>query len=169
MKDNLYNWWKRQPKTVRQPFVLVLGLFLVIISPFTGVLPGPGGIPIFLLGVAILASEFDWADRFKKFVLHHAPAWVRRYWRFTPKWLTFFDVCSLMFVGLGVFFSWYHVEIPKFAGQLRPPFLVMLDGEYQPWWVFASVFVLIGLGIFATNRNRFNKIKEFLGFPLDKH
>lgn len=161
MKDNLYNWWKRQPKTVRQPFVLVFGLFLVIISPFTGVLPGPGGIPIFLLGIAILASEFDWADRVKKFVLHHAPGWVRRHWRFTPKWLTFFDICAFGFVALGIFFSWHHVELPKFAGQMRPPFLTILEGETQPWWIFAGIFVAIGFSIFISNRTRITGIKTF--------
>ncbi len=161
MRESLYIWWKRQPKTVRKPFVLTLGLFLVVISPFTGILPGPGGIPIFLLGVAILASEFDWADRFKKFMLHHMPTWIRRYWRFTPKWLNFFDICALVFVGFGIFFSWHQVELPKFAGQRQPPFLTILDGSAHPWWIFAGTFALVGVGIFFTNRNRIAHIKRW--------
>lgn len=43
----------------------VLGIALMVIAPFTGVLPGPGGIPIFLLGVALLATEFVWAKSLK--------------------------------------------------------------------------------------------------------
>lgn len=165
-RDHAYKWWKRQPKTVRKPFVLTLGLFLVIVSPFTGILPGPGGIPIFLLGIAILASEFDWADRFKKFMLHHMPAWIRKYWRFTPKWLTFFDLCAFGFITLGGFFSWYKVELPKFAGQLQPPFLTTLEGSTQPWWVFAGTFCLIGVSIFFMNRSRVarinRRVREFM-------
>lgn len=68
--ESLKQRWKSIPVTIRKPLVLIVGLALVIISPFTGVLPGPGGIPIFLLGVAILATEFEWAERFRDWTLH---------------------------------------------------------------------------------------------------
>lgn len=76
-RDRAYEWWKRKPSNVRKPLVLTLGMLLVVISPFTGILPGPGGIPVFLLGIAILASEYDWADRIKLFILKVAPEWVK--------------------------------------------------------------------------------------------
>lgn len=41
----------------------------MLASGLIGWLPGPGGIPVFLLGIAILASEFAWADRLKQWVL----------------------------------------------------------------------------------------------------
>jgi Putative transmembrane protein (PGPGW) len=41
----------------------VLGGALVVLSVLTGWLPGPGGIPLFLAGLAVLASEFAWARR----------------------------------------------------------------------------------------------------------
>lgn len=61
--------WKSIPVTIRKPVVLIIGLLIVIASPFTGVLPGPGGIPMFLLGVAILASEYAWAQRIRDPIL----------------------------------------------------------------------------------------------------
>ena len=39
------------------------GLALMVGALFTGPLPGPGGIPLFLLGLALWASEFRWAHR----------------------------------------------------------------------------------------------------------
>lgn len=63
--------WSNIPSSVRKPLVLVVGMTLVIVSPFTGVLPGPGGIPIFLIGVAILATEFEWAERFRDWILQY--------------------------------------------------------------------------------------------------
>lgn len=57
--------WKRIPASIRKPIILVIGTAIVIISPFTGALPGPGGIPVFLIGVAILATEFEWAQRIR--------------------------------------------------------------------------------------------------------
>ncbi|RLP12123.1 hypothetical protein D7U36_02315 [Propionibacterium australiense] len=41
----------------------VLGALLLVLSALTGWLPGPGGIPLFLIGMAVLASEFRWAHR----------------------------------------------------------------------------------------------------------
>ncbi|MDA8439624.1 MAG: PGPGW domain-containing protein [Propionibacterium sp.] len=40
-----------------------LGLLLMVAAALTGWLPGPGGIPLFLLGLAVWSSEFAWAKR----------------------------------------------------------------------------------------------------------
>ncbi len=63
--------WKKVPDNVRKPTVFVVGILVVLSSGLVGWLPGPGGIPIFLLGIAILASEFAWADRLKQAVLNY--------------------------------------------------------------------------------------------------
>jgi hypothetical protein len=63
--ESLKKRWQATPASVRKPIVLVLGTLIVIASPFTGVLPGPGGIPVFLIGIAILATEFEWAQRIR--------------------------------------------------------------------------------------------------------
>jgi tellurite resistance protein TerC len=50
--------WKRARRVV----ILVLGLTIMfIIAPLTGLIPGPGGIPVFIAGLALLATEFVWA------------------------------------------------------------------------------------------------------------
>lgn len=41
----------------------VVGSLLMIAALLSGPLPGPGGIPLFFLGIAVLASEFFWARR----------------------------------------------------------------------------------------------------------
>lgn len=63
--------WKATPDAIRKPIVLTIGLSLVIISGTIGWLPGPGGIPLFLIGVTILATEYSWAKRFQNFVLRY--------------------------------------------------------------------------------------------------
>ena len=60
--------------------MLTVGILIVLLSGTVGWLPGPGGIPIFLLGIAILSSEFHWAQRFKLFILdsvHSSGRWFR--------------------------------------------------------------------------------------------
>ena len=112
LKDRLYAWWKQQPKTVRKPFVFVLGLVLILVAPLVGWLPGPGGIVLFLLGIAILASEFDWAQSLQEFFLKKVPAEVKKRWHPTPKWEITFDVTSFLLLCGAVVFAYFHLFAP---------------------------------------------------------
>lgn len=67
--ERLKAGWFRVPKTLRRPIVIVIGFLFVIAAGLTGWIPGPGGIPLFLIGVAILATEYAWAERLRDFVL----------------------------------------------------------------------------------------------------
>ncbi|MBA4048319.1 MAG: hypothetical protein C0476_07250 [Sphingomonas sp.] len=40
-----------------------LGLLLVLIAPLVGVIPGPGGIPVFAAGLALMLRNSDRAKR----------------------------------------------------------------------------------------------------------
>jgi len=57
------------PWHIRKPVVLIIGLLFVIAAGLTGWLPGPGGIPLFLIGIAILATEFVWAEKARDWIL----------------------------------------------------------------------------------------------------
>lgn len=66
MKNRLYNKFKSLPHPLRWFIVGVLGGSLTIIGLIFLILPGPG-IPLILIGLGILATEFYWAERiFKK-------------------------------------------------------------------------------------------------------
>ncbi|HIW31018.1 MAG TPA: PGPGW domain-containing protein, partial [Candidatus Luteococcus avicola] len=41
----------------------VMRMQMMVAAALTGWLPGPGGIPLFLMGLAVWASEFEWAHR----------------------------------------------------------------------------------------------------------
>lgn len=56
-------FWRRTPKTVRRSIVGVLGLTLILIGGVLVVLPGPFTLPFVIAGLAVLASEFVWAER----------------------------------------------------------------------------------------------------------
>lgn len=161
-KDRAYHWWKKQPKTVRKPLVLLLGLLLVFISPFTGVLPGPGGIPIFILGMAILASEFSWADRMKDFALRAVPQWIQRYWRITPTWLYFFDLVGIGLIVVGVELLIWPVLLPVMGLRGTPPFFYFIPDAHQEWWIAAAVFFVAGITVILFNRNRIAWMKKQL-------
>lgn len=56
--------WKRTPTKVRKPFIFVLGFTVVGVGIVLLPLPGPGWVIIFA-GFAILASEFEFAERIR--------------------------------------------------------------------------------------------------------
>jgi hypothetical protein len=70
-EEDRWQWRARIRRDPRKLFfyrigVTLLGLLLVVAAAVTGPLPGPGGIPLFLLGLAVWASEFEWALKVMK-------------------------------------------------------------------------------------------------------
>lgn len=57
---------KKKRSWVVRRAIDVLGFGLIILTPFLGWLPGPGGIPIFLAGLSVLALNHEWAENLLK-------------------------------------------------------------------------------------------------------
>ena len=59
---------QRERKTVgkhtRRAIVTIIGLCLIVFAFLIGWIPGPWSIPLVIAGLAILATEYDWADDF---------------------------------------------------------------------------------------------------------
>lgn len=71
------------------------GLLLICLGLITGPLPGPGGIPLVLLGLAIWSSEFEWAYRLRqrfKAEIKKFRGWPTR--KKVGFWVVFFAVCG---------------------------------------------------------------------------
>jgi hypothetical protein len=49
-----------------------LGVLLMILAVLTGWLPGPGGIPLFIAGLALLAINHTWAQAKLDWVKAHS-------------------------------------------------------------------------------------------------
>jgi uncharacterized protein (TIGR02611 family) len=60
--ERLRRWLSPLPLGVRRPLVLIIGGGMVVAGVFMLVLPGPG-IAAIILGLAVLATEFAWAER----------------------------------------------------------------------------------------------------------
>jgi uncharacterized protein (TIGR02611 family) len=98
--------WRRKIRenprqlAVYRSFVGVLGLLLICLGFVSGPLPGPGGIPLILAGLAIWSSEFEWAHQ----LMQWFKAQLHRYRTWSPHWkiafwAIFFGCCLL--VGYG--------------------------------------------------------------------
>ena len=90
--------WKRLPDKPRRILTLIFGLLLVVTAPLIGWLPGPGGMILFLLGIAVLATEFEWAERLRDQLLHLlrlAGAYIHKHPRLSA---LFFATCLIIIV-----------------------------------------------------------------------
>jgi len=104
LREAGHDRWKWRAKIRRSPHqlrvyrvvVAIVGLFFCALGFVSGPLPGPGGIPLVLLGLAVWSSEFIWAQRlmawFKR-QLHRFQSWTRP--QQALAWVAFFAVCGL--------------------------------------------------------------------------
>lgn len=100
-KDDRWHWRRKiranPRKLVFYRFAVgFAGLLFIVLGLVTGPIPGPGGIPLVLLGLAIWSSEFEWAQRLMHWFkerLTQFRGWNR--WQQTFFWVAFFSVCGL--------------------------------------------------------------------------
>jgi len=95
--------WRRKIREDQRKLVVYrfavgfLGLILIVLGFIIAPLPGPGGTPLILLGLAVWSSEFEWAHQ----LMQWFKAKLRRYrtWSVAKKglfWVTFFSCCGLL-------------------------------------------------------------------------
>lgn len=107
----------RRTRRVYRAAVGTVGGALVVLSVLTGWLPGPGGIPLFLAGLAVLASEFSWARRLLDRARDRArafTAWAGR----RPRWQRVAGTAGTAAVVVG---AGYLSLVVLGAPELLPP------------------------------------------------
>src|SRR5690606_24960658 len=106
----------------------------------TGWLPGPGGIPLFIVGLGLLAINHEWAERYIDMLREYADRLGDLI--FIPRLRVFFDVLSPVLVVLGI---------------------TLIYTRSVTWIDAAGAFsISIGLLIFFGNRNRWITLKKKL-------
>lgn len=104
-QEDRWRWRRRIREDPRKLVVYRLlvgigGLLLICLGFVSGPLPGPGGIPLVLLGLAVWASEFEWANQLMGWFKHGVRtyhSWARP--RKIAFWLIFFCCCGLAGYG----------------------------------------------------------------------
>lgn len=54
---------KRPPGRIGRLIRLIVGMLLILLSPVVGIIPGPGGIPVFAAGLVLVLQSSHWARR----------------------------------------------------------------------------------------------------------
>lgn len=75
------------------------GYGLILLGVLTGWLPGPGGIPLVLGGLALLSINNAWARRLRDWLVHNGGSFIKRLFPAHPFVQAAYDlVCLLMLI-----------------------------------------------------------------------
>ncbi len=113
----------------------IAGVSLLILVPFLGPLPGPGGIPLLLAGLGLLAMNHDWADRWLHYAKIHSESLRHVFFPDTTwvKWA--WDIFAAFMLGFG---TWVNI---------------IADENW--FWKGISIGIMAGsTTVFMMNRNR---------------
>lgn len=122
-----WHWRRRIRANPHQHFayrivIALLGLLCIGAGIVTGPLPGPGGIPLVLLGLAVWASEFAWAHRLMMWCKER----LHQVRQLTPRrkvlfWAVFVSCCGLLgYSGMLIFGlpGWLPTIVHDVLGRL---------------------------------------------------
>ena len=132
-KNDRWEWRRRiradpHKHRIYRVAVGVLGVFLILLAGTTGWLPGPGGIPLALIGLAVLASEFEWAHR----LLEWAKTKARELGHWTarqPVWVRALGgVFTAACIVVVIWFSLRFFGVPGWAPDSVTNFLTTVPG-----------------------------------------
>lgn len=104
------NKTKRKNSLIKIILTDIAGILCLLLVPFLGPLPGPGGIPLLLAGFGLLAVNHDWADNAIVYVKKHSASlrnivfpdvtWVKWSW----------DIFAVILLAGG---TWLNFEAPN--------------------------------------------------------
>lgn len=120
----------------------ILGFGLIIAAIPIGWLPGPGGIAVLILGLSLLSMNHEWAARLQRSVKDKAVEASRKVSEASPATSWAIDIASIVFIAIAV------VLMTQFTKSI-----VVTSG---------ISFVIAGVAMAATNRNRYKRIWDKL-------
>ena len=120
----------------------VAGVTCLLLVPFLGPLPGPGGIPLILAGFGLLAANHDWADDAIHYVKKNSENLLKTFFPDKPliKWA--WDSAAAVLFAIGLWLN--------------------LTAE---WWILKGLsygFMAGASTLFMMNRNRLDWLDKAL-------
>lgn len=127
---------------VRQLTLDALGVLLMLASPFLGIIPGPGGMFVFLAGLWLLAKNHGWAERWLNRIKKKGMNLIDLFFIDNPIVQAVYDLIAAALIILGI--------------------NILDDGGGSTSIAIASFLNLIGLSIFLGNRQRIQRLAKTL-------
>lgn len=119
-----------------------LGVALMILAFLTGWLPGPGGIPLFIIGLSLLAINHEWAERYIDLLKKYADHLGDVIFINKPHVMLAYDTLAVLAFIAGI---------------------LLLASRELFWMMPAGIFLFfIGITVFLRNRHRYREAKKIL-------
>lgn len=139
---------KPRHSRLRRILVDVLGVLAIIAAAITSPIPGPGGIPLLILGLSLLATNHEWAERLLLTVKKHGLNLGEKIFVDSPRVKILLDIASVLLIaGAVLLVSYATRSVFKTA---------------------AVSLVCLGLLVFLGNRNRSKSLKGWIKQKLNK-
>lgn len=115
----------------------ILGFTCVIAAPFLGWIPGPGGIPLLILGLSLLATNHEWAARILERFKQEFDKAAKKAANPSPaqKWLI--DCTGIIFIAVAV------IVLMKFTQSMAT--------------VAGISLIIVATTLLATNADRYKR------------
>lgn len=114
-----------------------LGVICLMLVPFLGPLPGPGGIPLILAGFGFLAVNHDWADDAIHFVKRNSEDFLSYFFpnKTLIKWAwDIFAVTALLFgLWMNLTLEWWLLKGLSYPVMAGGSTLFMLNRKRLDW------------------------------------
>ncbi len=125
---------KRHKNVIKIILTDLAGILCLILVPLLGPLPGPGGTPLLLAGLGLLALNHDWADRWLHKVKVHSDS-LRKIVFPKISWIEWlWDIFAVSLLIFGTYLSF------------------VTEGNF--WKAFSIVIMAGSTTVFVMNRDR---------------
>lgn len=102
---------------VNRLLIDVLGVLLIMISPFVGILPGPGGIYVFGAGLWLLARDHGWAHNLLELLKEKGLKFIAAVFVDNPLLQVIYDIVAILLVIGGIYvLDTFSGDIPLTIG-----------------------------------------------------
>lgn len=118
-----------------------LGIIFIIAAPLTGWLPGPGGIPLLIIGLSLLAVNHTWAQRYVDMAKKYADKLGDLIFVKNPVVQLLYDAIAIVLFAVSIYLFYLHSAV----------------------WMISAAFIamIVSAALFFGNRQRFQRLKRF--------
>ena len=131
---------KIEKKHIRRIAIDIAGFGLIIISPFVSLLPGPGGLPVFIAGLGILSLNYDWAKRILENFEQRYKDFVDKHLVKNKKVSRLIDLLCLIIIATGIF--------------------ILLNAQALIFRSLSNSFISFGTIVIISNQKRLDKFMK---------
>lgn len=126
---------------VRRVGIDILGYGCIILAGLTGWLPGPGGIPLLIVGLSLLATNHQWAERLLLWLKNRGGKIADTLFDGHPLLKLFIDLLGILFITMSAY------ALTQLTGNIIHSAAISL--------LVVSIVLLLG------NRKRFHRLKSY--------